>query len=275
MLILAMLSMNLLYVVNLVADKAIAVVEEKIEVSVYFKPETPQDHAVSAQNFLRGLVQVRDVNLVTAEESLNQFKLRHATDERVLASLSAIDTNPFGPSLVIKAHKASDFPAILEALDHPQFRDEIREKDFSDYHDIIERIRHATDRIRSFGIGLSVVFLFIAVLIVFNTIRIGIFIHREEIGIMKLVGASSAFVRVPYLLESIFYSLIATGVVMAILLPLTAVLDPKLTQYLGTSVGLLDEYQTRWYQIFGLQFAALALLNLFSTGLAIRKYLRV
>ena len=80
---------------------------------------------------------------------------------------------------------------IIDALDNPQFRDSIREKDFSDYQSIVERIQSITDRIQVFVIILALVFLFIACLIVFNTVRIGIFIHRDEIAIMRLVGANN------------------------------------------------------------------------------------
>ncbi len=124
--------------------------------------------------------------------------------------------------------------------------------------------------------GLAGVFLAIATLIVFNTVRIGIFIHREEIGIMKLVGATDRFVRAPFLVESVLYSLIAVLIVMAVIYPAAAVLEPQFNSYIdGQSVGLIAYFRENGLLIFGAQFGALALLNIISTSVAIRRYLRV
>ena len=94
----------------------------------------------------------------------------------------------------------------VESLDNPRFNDDIRKKDFSEFEPVIESIRKTAERIRLFGYGLTAFFLVVAILIIFNTVRMGIFIHREEIGIMKLVGASNWFVRAPFLLEGTFVS---------------------------------------------------------------------
>jgi len=216
------------------------------------------------------------VETVFAQEAYDQFVARHANDEEIMASLEELGGNPFGPSLIVKAHRAEDFTEIIDALDNPQFRDSIREKDFSDYQNIVDRIRSTTDRIRAFGIALAIIFLLIAILIVFNTVRIGIFIHREEIGIMRLVGASNWFIKAPFLLEMIFLSLIAVGVTALIVYPTVAIIEPQLSVYFGAeSAGLADYFAQHGFLIFGGQFLALVLVTLFSTGLAMRKYLKV
>ena len=207
---------------------------------------------------------------------LERFRERHASDEAILQSLGEVGGNPFGPTLVVKAYRADDFPFILDALDNPQFRNDIREKDFSSFEDIIDRIRSTTDRIQLFGLVLAGIFLVIAVLIVFNTVRIAIFIHREEISIMKLVGATNAFVRAPFLIECALYSLLAVAVVAAIVYPSVAVMDPKFGAFFGgESVGLLDYFARNWYWIFGVQFVILTIINMSATAVAMRKYLKV
>ncbi len=277
MLALTLLSVNILVVLNHVAQKAIQAVEDRVEVSVYFKPEVTTDQLTAAAGQLRNLPQVRDVETVTADQALAQFKARHAGEDAIMKSLAEVGGNPFGPSLIVKARAADDFPVILQALQDPQFQDQIREKDFGNYSQLIDRIRFLTDRARALGIGIAALFLAIAVLIVFNTVRMGIFIHREEIGIMKLVGATDRFVKGPFLAEAVFYSLLATLVVVAIVLPTVAVMEPKLDVFLGAGyqTGLVAYFQQNWLLIFGGQFAALAILNLIATSLAMRRYLRV
>lgn len=276
MLALTLVTVNVLVVLQQVTEKAIAYAEDRIEVSVYFLPATSEDRIKNAAGYLQGLPQVRDVEIITADEALGRFTERHAADEAILQSLDAVGGNPFGPTLVIKAHTADDFPFILSALDNPQFRNDIREKDFSSYEDIIERIRLTTNRVQMFGLALSAVFLLIAVLIVFNTVRIGIFIHREEIGIMKLVGATNAFVRAPFLIECVLYAALAVGLVAAVAYPTVAAMEPRLSAFFGgESIGLLDYFIANWYWIFGAQFVSLTLINMLATGIAMRKYLKV
>jgi len=276
MLVLTLLSVNVLLVLNLVGQKAISYVENRIEVSVYFNAGVSDEKVAAASEYVRSLSQVRDVQIITSDEALERFQARHAADEAILASLGEIGHNPFGPTLVIKALSVDAFPLILDGLENPQFRDDIRDKDFSSYEEIITRIRDTSDRIRWFGIGLSATFLLIAILIVFNTVRIAIFIHREEIGIMKLVGASNWFVRAPFLLESILYSAIAIGIVAAIMFPVVAILEPRFNIYFdGETTNLVKYFSDNGLMIFGVQFLVLSAINMFSTGLAMRKYLKV
>ncbi|NBS41948.1 FtsX-like permease family protein [bacterium] len=276
MLAMTLVTVNVLVVLQQATEKAISYAENRIEVSVYFFPATTEDRIRNASGYLQGLPQVRDVVIITSDEALQRFKDRHAADDAILQSLDAVGGNPFGPTLIIKAHTADDFPFILSALDNPQFRNDIREKDFSSYEDIIERIRVTTNRVQMFGLALSGIFLLIAVLIVFNTVRIGIFIHREEIGIMKLVGATNAFVRAPFLIECVLYSALAVGLVAAVVYPSVAAIDPQLGAFFGgESAGLFDYFVMNWYWIFGGQFLALTLINMLATGIAMRKYLKV
>lgn len=276
MLVLTLLTINVLLVLNVVTDKAIEYVEQRIEVSVYFEADAEQEKVNNTAGYLRDLPQVRDVETITSDEALERFQLRHAGDEAILASLEEIGDNPFGPTLVVKAFSASDFPFILDALDNPQFRDQIREKDFSSYEEVISRIRYTTDRVRLFGLGLSAIFLLIAMLIVFNTVRMGIFTHREEIGIMKLVGASNWFVRAPFLLEVIFYSFVSTALMMAIMFPTVAFMERRFDAYFdGQATHLLSYFETNAWMIFGVQFLFLALISMIATGFAMRKYLKV
>lgn len=276
MLVMTLLTVNILIVLNFVTGQAIQAVEDRVEVSVYFHSNASDTSVQNAVVYLRSLQQVRDVQTISADEALEQFRARHQDDETIIKSLEEIGANPFGSSLIVKAHEVADFDLILEALENPKFRDDIREKDFSNYESIISRIHETTGRIRMFGLVLSAIFLFIAILIVFNTVRMGLFIHREEIGIMKLVGASNWFVRAPFLFEMIFLSLMALGVTLLVVYPTLAVLEPKFGFYFGgETIGLIAYFEQNGWQIFGLQLVGLILLTLFSTWMAMRKYLRV
>ena len=276
MLMLTLFTVNVLLVLNQLTETAIASVEEKIDVSVYFKPDTSMEKMQYAVGYLKGLDQVRDVEIITPEEALVLFQKQHANDQVVLSSLEEIGENPFGATLIIKAHSAEDFDFILEALNNPQFSEQIREKDFSNYTNIIGRIQITTNRIKWFGIGLSLLFLFISILIIFNTVRMNVFMYREEIGIMKLVGASNWFVRGPFFLEAFYYSVIAIVITSTTSLAVIQVFEPQLSRYFtGVQIGLFTYFVENGLFIFGAELLGIFFIALFSTTFAMRKYLRV
>lgn len=273
MLVLTLLTVNILLVINRAADQAIKFVENRIEVSVYFQNNADPKKITTAVEYLRSLAQVRDVEEISAEEALAKFRMRHENDPAIISSLEELGGNPFGPTLIIKAKQASDFETIIGALDNPQFRDVIRNKDFSNYQPIVEKIRHTTNNVRMAGLILSFVFFLIALLIIFNTVRIAIFIHREEISIMRLVGASNWFIRAPYLLETVLLSLLAVLIAIAIVYPALLFVEPYYKQYF--EMGLADYFEQNGIWIFGAQFLGLLFVTMLSTGLAMRKFLKV
>lgn len=274
--VLTLLTINTVLFVNILADAALQSIERKVEVSVYFEPETSDDIVQAAQAYLLGLTQVRDVKFISATESLESFRERNADNPIILSSLDEVDGNPFGPSLVISANSADDFPFILEAVDTPEYSPYIKEKDFTDYEVIIERINALSGRIRIGGFALASFFSLVAILIIFNTIRVAIYVHRDEIAIMKLVGANDWFVRGPFLLEAIMYSAIAVALMIAIAAFVLGALEPWVINYFGdVDVSLESYFMDNALVIFGSQLILLSILSLLTTMFAMRRYLRV
>ena len=274
--VLTLVTVNAVLFVNVVAQEVLESVEEKVEVTIYFEPEASESLVKSAQGYLRGFGQVRDVAFVSAEDALASFQERHSGDETVLASLEEIGGNPFGNALVVSTFSTDDFPFVLEAIETPEFSPYIKDKDFTDFEAIIERIDALSWRIRVAGFALAGLFAFIAMLIIFNTIRVAIYVHRDEIGIMKLVGANDWFVRAPFLLEAILYSLKATVIVAVLLYAFLRVSQHQLVAYFGESHADVAQYFIEnGVLLFLLQFGALAVLSLLTTGYAMRRYLRV
>jgi len=276
MLVLTLLTVNVLVVLNVVTETAIAAVEEKVDISVYFEPDTSLEIVEGAQGYLNGLPQVQDAMLITSDEAYARFVDRHSDDAEILGSLEEVDGNPFGPSLVVKARSPKDFDFILESLDNPQFRDYIEKKEFDDYEEIIASINRVTDHVRWFGLALSGVFLLFVIMIVFNTVRVAIFIHREEISIMRLVGASSFFIRAPFFVEAGVFSLLATAITVIMLYPILGVLEPRFDTFFDPmSSNLLGYFNENFLLIFGAQVIGLLLINVVASSMAMRRYLKV
>ncbi|MBU0648533.1 ABC transporter permease [Patescibacteria group bacterium] len=275
-LVLTLISINILVVLSFLAQTAVDTVEQKVDVSVYFKSEVSEDAVKDVRSYLLGLSQVKDVKYVGREEALEEFESLHEDNEEIMASLGELGENPLGATLIIKAHSSADYPFILETLDNPQFTKFIEDKNYDDHEEVIGRINDISSRVQNFGIILSAVFVTIAVLIVINTIRVAIYTHREEIGIMKLVGASNWFVRAPFLVEGIFYAFLATFVLGALIYPTIILAEPYVNAFFdGQNVGLVDYFNNNLAFIFGTEFLALAFLNIVSASFALGRYLKV
>ncbi|MBU1126052.1 MAG: permease-like cell division protein FtsX [Patescibacteria group bacterium] len=274
--VLTLFTINAVIFMNVLAEAALESIEQKVEVSVYFEPDTSEDLVKSVQGYLMGLTQVRTVEFISEEDALQSFQERHKDNPVILSSLDEVDGNPFGHALVISAHSANDFPFILEALDTPEYEPFIKQKDYQDYETIIARINALAFRVRVGGFILAAFFSLIAVMIIFNTIRVAIYVYRDEIGIMKLVGANDWFVRGPFLVEALMYSLFATLVVVAFAFFGLDALGPWLATYFGdTDMSVINYFKDNALLIFGSQFLALSTLSILTTMFAMRRYLRV
>lgn len=275
MLTLTLVTVNILLTLNVAAEAAVSSVKERVDITATFKVGTKEDVVQNAASYLRSFAEVRDVLLVTPGAALEDFKTQHVNDPVVLSSLEEVAENPFGYELIIRAKSTESYPMLLEALDHPSFCDQIEEKDYSNHESILAKLSDITNKVRWFGFGLAGIFLLIAILIVFNTVRVTIFVHREEMAIMRLVGATGRFVRWPYVLEAIIFSVLATGFSALIILPAVVALNPLFNSYFATQSRLSDFFigQAAW--IFGAEFIGAALVCIVSTAFAMRKYLKI
>ncbi len=275
-LVLTLLTVNMLLVLNIVADATIASIEDKVQIEIYFNEGTSDEIQGSVRGYLLGFPQVKDVAVIPAEESLERFKNLHADEPEIIAALEEVGGNPIGDSLLISAHNPEDFPFILDAVNSPEYSPYIKEMNYADHQLVIERLSGFSDKVRLGGFGLAGFFALISVLIVFNTIRVAIYVHRDEIAVMKLVGAHDWFVRGPFLIEAFLYSVTATLVILLAIFGVLAALDSQIqTFFAGIDIDLSQHYSEYAVAIFGGQFLVLALLTTLTTAFAMRKYLKI
>ncbi|MFH1225990.1 MAG: permease-like cell division protein FtsX [bacterium] len=267
---------NLLLTVNVLTDQAVKLVEEKVDVSVYFTTKATEKQVLEVRSTLLELPAVREVEYLSEADALIAFKVKHQNDPTILETLKELDQNPLGATLVIKAKNPQDYPGIIEALGEESISRLIEDRDFDDYQAVIKKINAITSRVYQSGAVLSGVFILVVLLIVFNTIRIAIYTHREEIGIMRLVGANNWFIRLPFLLESVLYSLLACLLVVILIYPLLGVVQSYMGNFFQTNdFSIISYFNGHFILIFGLEFLGMALLNIVASSWATRKYLKV
>jgi cell division transport system permease protein len=274
-LVLALLSVNVLIGVNALASSAITILEKKIDVSVYFVPETPDAILDQARSYMASLPQTEQVSMLTADEALESFKERHANDPSIIDSLNELDSNPLGATMVIKAVSASYYPFLMEALNNPQFSFAIESKTYDDHTVAIEQVQQIAATVRYFGLILTVIFVIFSALIVYNAIRVAIYTQREEIGIMRLVGASNAFVRLPLILDAIFFAMLALLISAVLIAVLISVGEPYLIAfYDGADPGLKTFFSSNLLILLAGQGLAISLVVAMASWAAVGKYLK-
>lgn len=275
-LVLTLFSITLSSSLNLVAKEAIGLVKDRVDVSVYFFETANDDDVKNISAVLTSMPEVKDVDFITKEEALAFFKKKNEDNPIIQETLDVIGTNPLGPTLVVHAHNIEDFPKIMAVLDQPQYAKLIEDRDFEESQLVINKLTAVTDKVREIGLFVSILFILVATLVVFNTIRITIYTYREEIGIMKLVGASNWFIRAPFVLESIFYALISGLLTMVIIIPLIGLSAPFFNQlFAGYGFDIVRYFQGHFWSIFWLQTLVSIVLAVVSSMVAITRYLRV
>lgn len=276
--VLAFISINFLIIVNIITQVAIGVVEEKVNVSIYFYPNIIETQILEAKTYLSSLAQVKEITYVSQQEALEKFRKEHQNDNIIIESLNQLESNPIEATLQVKAKKLSDYPEIIQILTGSKYNQLVAEKNFDDQKikNYIAKIQTLSDNARKIGLLVSGVFILIALLIVFNTIRVAIYTHQQEITIMKLVGATNWFIRSPFLIEAIFYGVIACSISVIIVYPLLNFLQPQIERFfLSDEFNIIQYFNSNFWQIFGLEILVITLLNIIGSSIAIRRYLKV
>lgn len=274
-LMLMLLSVNVLWSVDVVTKEAVKLVKNQINVSLYFKPETSDKEVAEVQKYLGQFPQVTEVSLISRQDVLLSFQERHKISTEVLSAIDELGDNPFGPTIVIKTREPEDYKKVISALDVPEYENMIETKSFEGHEEGIEKIQNITNRIEKLGFSLSILFAVISFLIIFNTIRVAIFTHRIEISIKRLVGASSWFIRGPYIVESLIFTILSLSATIGLIYLALRWIDPYLAIVFPNQFSLTSYYNSHILSLFGVQALAVLLLTIISSFLAMRRQLKV
>lgn len=266
--------LSTLLFVFVIAGFALTSARERVDMSVYFKIGLSEKQIFAVRDDLVKNSKVKQVAYVSPEEGLIRFKQLNQGKQEILDALSQFDENPIPATLQVKATNLEDLPEIAQSLQADQYKPLIDKVNYEDNRELIERLSQILQFIKSFGIALIVVFSLIAVLVIFNTITLTIYNRREEIEIMRLVGATNWYIRGPFLVEALMYSVVATIITSSFLIPLYTNARPEIANYFGTADVLNSPYLAVAYLIL-MQLVVAVILSIISTTWAMRKYLRI
>ncbi len=194
---------------------SIVQLEKKVDINVYFKPEAPVERVLEFKKLVLDLPEVdkERTNFISREKALENFKKKHRENQSILEALEIVDDNPLGAVLNIKATSVSSYDAISSFIDNPdvlaKYGDLIENLNYEQNKRAIEKLNALISYTYKIGAILSGVLILISVAVTFNTMRLIIYTFKEEISVMRLVGASRFFARGPFVVEGIFYGIIS------------------------------------------------------------------
>jgi cell division transport system permease protein len=254
-------------------------VREKVDVRVYFTVDATEEQIADVKAKLLGLTQVKSVTYTSREDALADFKEKHSGDQLTLQALDELGTNPFGASLSVVAKDTSQYEAIASQLSSGTglLGDSATAVDKINYYqlkDSIDKLNNIIGWTNNVGFWLSLIFILMSCMIVYNTIRLAIFVYRDEIAVMKLVGASNMFIRGPFIVESVLYAIVATVITLIIYFPATIWVTKK-TVFFFEGLNIHQYFVHNIFQLTGLLLLSGVVLAVISSFLAVRKYLKV
>jgi cell division transport system permease protein len=268
-----------LIMANAMAGHLIGYLQDKIDIAVYFKNATPEDQILSVRSSLEGLPTVRAVDYVSAEQALVNFKERHKDEPAIGQSLDELNANPLQASLNVKAKDPNNYKDIADYLATPDLAQYIDSITYNKNQVVIDRLASIIGGVERAGLIITIILSLIAGLVVFNTIRLVIYSNRDEITIMRAVGASNMFVRGPYLMEGVIIGMIAA--VASLLLILIALLGAPLVikggsllDLSGTGFDLTGYFLHNLHILLGYQVLFGVGLTVISSFIAVRRYLK-
>ncbi len=278
--VIALLVVGNLIIFNIGVNNAIEAIRSKIDISIYFKDEVGEKSILSTQKILEEQSEVSGVEYISKDKALSDFKDKHKDDPTINQAIQELDENPLAASLNIKAKDPKNFSKIVEFINsNKTWQSDISKISYTETQVIIDRLTSIFDSVQTIGWTITIFLIFTAILVTFNSISLAIYSNREEIGIMRLVGASNYFIRGPYLITGVIYGIIA-GIISFLIIWLYIWLNSTTTEFYTLSqllleLGIPKYFHANFFKILGYQLIFGVIFGISSSAIAIGRYLKI
>jgi len=270
-----LLIISLFLMMALGISKTTDKIKAKMDITVYFKDSATTEEISNLQQVVAGRADVKQVKYISKEEA---FQIWEETqkNERVKEIARKMETNPFPRSLAIKANNPENLNKIADFLAVDQYQSIVHKISYEDNKTIIDRLLSLTAFTNKIGWLFSGIFIIISIIVILNTIRLAIYSRKEEVEIMRLVGASNSFIRLPFVVEGTLYGISACFFAMLLLWIGYLAITPLIGQ-LGTGAVLEAKifFISHLLAIFLLQFFIGIAVGIGASLFSIRRYLQI
>jgi len=262
-----------------ILSHTLSAIEDKVDVNVYFVTDADESDILAAKTRLERLDEVALVTYTSREEAITEFRQRHQDDELTLEALDQLGDNPLGASLAIKATDPTQYETIVNFLSNdanvsPSGAPIIDHINYYQNKTVIDRLTTAIDATQTAGLVIVALFSLASVIITLAAVRLAIYTARDEIAVMRLVGASNMYIRGPFIVAGIISGAVSGIIALALFYPAVWYAGGKLATWLD-GFNLFTYYIQNFPMIFGIIVGSGMVLGCIASFLGVRKYLTV
>ncbi len=252
-------------------------IKDKVDVTIYFVPGADETSILKVEDSLKKLPEIKTISYTSAVDALSNFKDKHSNDYLTLQALDELNDNPLGASLNIKANDPSQYESISKYFENDNALSKgaltiIDKIDYSQNKLVIDRLTSIISGAKNLGFAVSIVLMIISIIITFNTIRLIIFMSKDEISVMRLVGAGTKYVQGPFIVSGILVGVCSALLTILIFIPVSIWLGNHMTDFIG--INLYQYYRSNFLQLFIIMLGSGIALGSISSFFAISRYLR-
>ncbi len=263
-------------------------VKNKVDINVYFVLDSQETDILALKKTIENLPEVDKVEYISREQALSDFRDKWKDNSLILQGLDEIGDNPFPAVINIKAKEPSQYAGIANFLDSKNSFSKggvsiIEKVNYNQNKLIIDRLGRIIPAVEKTGLIIAVIFILVAIIITFNTIRLIIFTARDEISVMKLVGASNIYIRGPFVISGIMYGIFSGVLTLVVLGAFAYYSDIIILKFAGVQgaqdfsllINVFSSYFiSNFGQIFGIIIGSGVVLGGVSSYLSVKRYLR-
>jgi len=251
--------------------------QSKVDINVYFVTSAEQSAIDELVVSLEALPDVTGVTFTSREDVLAEYRERNQNNINAMQALDELNENPLGATIAIQARETTQYENIARFLNERQMQESpqaplIDEVNYARNKESIDRLSAIISAVERASFITLIVLIVAAVMITFNTIRLAIYTAREEISVMRLVGASNTYIQGPFILQGIMYGFISAVLAVLILYPIVVWLGPRTEAFF--EFNLFEYFVSEFFTIFLVLGGIGVALGFFSSILAIARYLR-
>lgn len=265
--------------VSAVLQSTLEGIRDKVDVNVYFEMSASEDQILAMKARLDSREDIESTAYTNADQALANFRERHGGNELVMGALDEIGENPLEANINIRATDPSHYQAIADFIQQENVTGEntqqiVKKISYIENKEAIDTLSRIISSSERLGIIIALFFIIISILITFNTVRLAIYTSKDEIAVMRLVGASSRYIKGPFVTVGIIYGLVSAFITLVIFYPITYWVGP-MTYNLGTGLNVFTYYLANFLQITAIVIGAGVILGIISSYLAVKKYIQV
>ena len=251
-------------------------IQDKIDITAYFNDGTPEQDILNVKSqILKMSPNVKNIEYVSQDQALASFNGKHKDNPVLAQALQEVGSNPFLPSLNITTNgDPSQYAQIANVLQTSDFSKLISKVDFSQKKDTIEKVYSITSNIDTIGLSLEAILVLVAMLVVFNMIKLAIENSKEEINTMRVVGASNWFIKGPFVIQGIIYGIVAF-LICFLLSGISAFLLSSKVSVMLPGFNMFGYFLTNWWIFVLIQLGFGIGVGVISALIVVKKYLEV